>query len=481
MTSKVWRGVLSAAFVAAITITSVGTPSAVAAGQESTGASDAGHTITLYAAACPPDYAGDASADECDADPVAGVPFRVGRPFSEAFTDYVTTGDDGQVVLRFDGLPANGALRVIGSLPIGTARFVAYCLDDAGTPLEVSYPGDVGNPHLGVADVAVGSASDVLCDWYLVPQPHPTSGEERETAPVEDEVGEGRGTAEDPTITPGAAPTVTAERSVARCERVELYPGYLGYRGYVTGLDGVGDQACLADLEAADPGFDRASEDAENQAAASRIGLAGVPGMWTWENWMAVEAERGLPPTCYSCAIFSAAEREGAPGDPGDPGDPRLLVGGHRTTRALAWVAGELGVPVATVTAVLPDDHALRALVGLLNPGRHFNAAELLATYPAVVEDLVAPGLYLDPEPLKRALLDQGGYAPTSAAAADDDQVFMVVVGLDLLLPYYDAWSQELTRSQFLGAADSWRLARSRDPASTSSFAEWLRTTGALG
>lgn len=132
---------------------------------------DAGRTLTIYKAECPAGYVGDASADECDANPVSGVPFRIGRPFTDAFTDFVATDDEGLVVFDIGGLPLDGTLRVVESVPAGTEEFVVYCVDEAGSALDITY-GDYSesNPDIGVADVAVGTAGNVLCDWYNVPE-----------------------------------------------------------------------------------------------------------------------------------------------------------------------------------------------------------------------------------------------------------------------------------------------------------------------
>lgn len=127
-------------------------------------------TLTIYKAECPPGYMGDASADECDANPVPGVPFRIGRPFTDAFYENVSTDAEGLVAFEFDGLPLDGTLRVIEELPANTAHFVVYCVDDSGDALDITY-GDYAesNPDLGVVDIAVGEAGDVACDWYNVP------------------------------------------------------------------------------------------------------------------------------------------------------------------------------------------------------------------------------------------------------------------------------------------------------------------------
>lgn len=134
---------------------------------------DAGsRTLTIYKAECPPGYTGDASADECDADPVAGVPFRVGRPSPDAFYEYAPTDSEGLVVFEIDGLPFDGTLRIIEELPADSERFVVYCVDDSGEALGITYVDNtVSNPALGVVDIAVGETGDIACDWYNVPLP----------------------------------------------------------------------------------------------------------------------------------------------------------------------------------------------------------------------------------------------------------------------------------------------------------------------
>jgi len=135
------------------------------------GAVDTSRTLTIYKAECPPGYTGDASADECDANPVPGVPFRIGRPFTDAFYENVPTDAEGLVAFEFNGLPLDGTLRVIEEIPANTEDFVVYCVDDSGDPLDLTYVDyTVSNPGLGVVDVAVGERGDVACDWYNVPQ-----------------------------------------------------------------------------------------------------------------------------------------------------------------------------------------------------------------------------------------------------------------------------------------------------------------------
>lgn len=156
---------IATTIVVMLGLLTVGCPTVGARAQDG-----ASRTLTIYAAECPAGYAGDASADQCDANPITGAPFRVGRPYTEAFYEDVPTDANGLVTFEIAGLPLDGTLRIIETLPAGAERFVTYCVDSSGVPLPISYPADVGNPALGVADVAVGDVGDVACDWYNVPE-----------------------------------------------------------------------------------------------------------------------------------------------------------------------------------------------------------------------------------------------------------------------------------------------------------------------
>jgi hypothetical protein len=128
----------------------------------------ASRTLTLLTARCPANYVGSASNDECDHAPMPGVGFQVGRPMTDFF---ITAYTDAAGLVAFDitGLPLNGTVRLIEELPPQTARIVAYCVDQAGTPLPLTYVAVPMNvPPIMVADVAVGETGDVYCDWYNV-------------------------------------------------------------------------------------------------------------------------------------------------------------------------------------------------------------------------------------------------------------------------------------------------------------------------
>ncbi len=164
--------------------------------------------------------------------------------------------------------------------------------------------------------------------------------------------------------------------AAAQCELVELYPGYPGYQGFVTGVDGVGDYACLEDLESADATFSKSRQDRLNREAAEELDITGSMDVWTWENWLAIEAERGLTPTCYYCA-FAAAEARPEPRDvPRDPSDPRLLAGrfGETTINQRYFEERDM----ISRFAYQWEDYQLRALAGLAFPSDHPNAEQLL-------------------------------------------------------------------------------------------------------
>lgn len=263
---------------------------------------------------------------------------------------------------------------------------------------------------------------------------------------------------------------------------MELYPGYPGYRGYIAGVKGPGETACLQDLFMQDPSFDRAAEDAANLDAARAIGLNGSPVDWTWENWMAIEGERGLPPTCYSCLILEEGNGPDRQTLTSDPDDPRLLLGGPGTTGALLKAAAQAGIgptEAAFFRDLLGGDIGLRAYIGLSWPGNH-NAPEMLAAYTEFFrlwQQAPPRGTQLRPaSDFWGNMLDQGGYAPTPATAYLDDQLYMVRTSVAVMCStmtraggtqdYCPTWYGRLEGS-FLSA-----LATSSSPIS---YRAWLR------
>ncbi|HEV2074519.1 MAG TPA: hypothetical protein VGR29_12890 [Thermomicrobiales bacterium] len=298
------------------------------------------------------------------------------------------------------------------------------------------------------------------------------------------------------------APSSSAQSSAgsSRCELVELYPGYPGYRGYITGLVGPGDHECLSDLEQMDPSFSRETQDLENSLAASRLSISGPMNVWTWENWMAIEAERGLQPTCYSCLLVDASGRGPEPnGAFIDPSDSRLLIGtslsrftGDTSTSSRLlqdhflssgtdnYFAAQFEASVAKEQG-LPADAHLRALASLVANRPHLNSYELLATYRELMQVLYTPGASgkfhnLNLDLLYQVLMGQGGYVPTPSTAHPNDQVFTIFLGFDALAPIMDSASYSAARSQLEVAADTWLIEVGTNP--TLSFAAYLRSEG---
>lgn len=257
--------------------------------------------------------------------------------------------------------------------------------------------------------------------------------------------------------------------SAQTCTRVELYPGYPGYRGIVTGLSGPGDTACLESLEAA--GFSAADEDRQNAEAAHRLGIAGPKELWTWENWMAIEAERGVLPTCLMCLDLVGTQRERRTNRVVVGDDPRILSGSWSTgNRALLWAASELGWDTwpGNLAVVVPDDISLRAIIGLANPGRHLNAGEYLQLYPRLVEDLAA-GALIDSDLLWDTLYAQGGHAPVPPSTHPDDQILMWETGSAPLLRLIPELLGQASRSMMQSQIISWR-----SQGSSESLAEYM-------
>jgi len=253
----------------------------------------------------------------------------------------------------------------------------------------------------------------------------------------------------------------------------------------VTGIDGPAEFACLSDLIAADPGFDQAAVDAANLAAAKSIGLAGSPVDWTWENWMAIEAERGLLPTCYSCLFQDLDPPPSRESAAWDAADPRLQMGGYGTSEALSQAATRAGLGLNSAAFfedmfdpndqdTLGADHVLRAFVGLGWSGHH-TAPEMLDLYDALFTQYAeSDSIFFDPGQMWETILDQGGYAPTPPTAHLDDQMFMVRTSAEAICSQMaedtcDAW---LAYYDGIEARFLTEVSRSGPDVS---YADWLR------
>lgn len=211
------------------------------------------------------------------------------------------------------------------------------------------------------------------------------------------------------------------------CELVELNPGYPWYRGNVTGLNGIGDVQCLEDLEDIDRSFDRDDEDDANLRAARSLGLSGGPELWTWENWMSIEAERGMTPSCYLCLVEPSVANTDFRNSIVERDDPRILAGGFDST--LVW--GTLRDSTGYGAGADPlEDYFFRSVAGAANPGRHLNAQELVDAYEEIYLNLFTPGQWLDNEVLWCNSIGQGGYAPTPSNSSAPDQYWLMYVSM---------------------------------------------------
>ena len=212
----------------------------------------------------------------------------------------------------------------------------------------------------------------------------------------------------------------SSQVSSAGCTLVELEPGYPGYRGLVTGLSpkygGLGDWDCLETLERDHPQFGRSREDRENSEAAEELGIDGDPSVWLWENWMAIEAYRGLPTHCYACLMFDDTVAPINAALTQDWTDPRVTVGfvGSRT-------AIETYLPAAVQRNNFDDNYQLRAHA-FFRAGPFANALDIIAVFESMANDSWSENWYaVKPD---RRIFSNGGYSWVSEKAYPDDQVF---------------------------------------------------------
>ena len=172
----------------------------------------------------------------------------------------------------------------------------------------------------------------------------------------------------------------------APCTLVELAPGYPGYRGFVSGLFGPVQPPVLKNYNAVILGSIEAQQDAENLAAAARLGLAGDPSQWVWENWLAIEAKRGLPLTCYIDAYRRMAAGEPYVRAVLDEFDVRVLVRSIDSNDLLGRTAERLDIPNYALQRTFQTDYYLRATAWSATGLAHANAPEILVAIDPLIE-----------------------------------------------------------------------------------------------
>jgi hypothetical protein len=247
--------------------------------------------------------------------------------------------------------------------------------------------------------------------------------------------------------------------STSNCTLVELYPGYPGYRGNITGVmphwGGIGDYECLQTLEQVDPTFDRAQEDQANTQVARAIGVNGTFEDWTWENWMLIEDGRGLPMSCYTCLMYDTTSSPLNPDVRPAIDDPRILLGfpGERT--ATDRISQEL---LGENLLSDQDDYEIRA-EAYFQLGASANAPELLAGMIDRISEARRPGApYYTYQDATDVILSRGGYTVTSETMSPDDQVFSAYYAFFVGIKYVDPLVSDSYINNFTAVLDGWRL-----------------------
>lgn len=221
---------------------------------------------------------------------------------------------------------------------------------------------------------------------------------------------------------------------------------------------GTGDYLCLQELEELDTRFDREDEDRANRRAARSIGINGSFEDWTWENWMLIEVERGLPASCYSCLMFDSTIEPYSPDIRPDPDDPRILLGFLEDRFAINHISQEIFGQVPPTNYGFPDDYLLRAET-YLRLGPATNAPELLAGMANTLFEFHQPGSgYYTYSDVADIILERGGYMPTSEGMAPSDQELIALYTFSILgkttIP--EIWDMQYSR--FITALDEWRM-----------------------
>lgn len=275
------------------------------------------------------------------------------------------------------------------------------------------------------------------------------------------------------TASSSGIPGLSDSSNYDHCNLVELYPGYPLYRGNITGVmghrQGLGDFQCLEDLEANFPAFEKLIEDGANLEAARELGIDGKPHQWTWENWLQIEAARGLQPACYSCLMIDPTTTPLIPELTPDPSDSRIRLGFLGDDGAIRRLLPDLGLEGAQWSLTEHfnyDSYELRATA--YSYDARANADELFALYDDVLFYLVStgnsfenvPGFYsVSPSDyLFLVLEDTGGYTHTPDTAWPNDQILLLGMAIYALDNQMSDRSENTLHNVFDRGLEEWKL-----------------------
>jgi len=145
------------------------------------GATGDGVDLTIDNAACAPGFTGDDDFEACFGNPAVNNRFRVGRPNTEPFSEYVAT--DGRGFVSFD-ISISGQVRIIQEERTNAGGFAVACTTAGGVavPLTTLTDDETGIATIAVADLTISGTEDIRCDWYtllagaVAPSPTAVSG-----------------------------------------------------------------------------------------------------------------------------------------------------------------------------------------------------------------------------------------------------------------------------------------------------------------
>jgi hypothetical protein len=232
---------------------------------------------------------------------------------------------------------------------------------------------------------------------------------------------------------------------------------------------GTGDYVCLQELEAVDRRFGREDEDRANERVARSLGINGTFQDWTWENWMLIEAERGLPSSCYTCLMFNTSESPYNPDVLPERDDPRLFIGFPFTRVAIDQITQELFGQASPSSAFYSDDYMFRA-EAYFQLGTTANAPEILAEMTDKLYAASQPGVeYYSYQNAIDVILERGGYTWVTGDMSPDDQIFVAVYALWVGIKFVDPLIRESYINNFMAVVSDWQFTGYRG-----SFREYL-------
>lgn len=201
------------------------------------------------------------------------------------------------------------------------------------------------------------------------------------------------------------------------------------------------------------------------------LGISGDANVWSWENWLLIEDERGLPPTWYS-GTFDEAPNRAKPRDTDvSSNDPRLVCGELGSSNFASEWRNEHNYN----GGLIMQDYELRSLAVLSTQDGYINSEEIIENQSTILDEIYTStgGYYIDPRGVSDELISRGGEFEVPNGLLGEDQIFIFYLDVLGMESFSGQDDMEIVYSLIEGAHNDWKQS-----GMTVSWKEYLQEIG---